>query len=68
MTAHDNWDYENAEVREAEDEVRSVYRLRFTAPEIADIRAAARREGVTASEFIRTAARTRALPRGRQDG
>lgn len=60
MSKHDEWDYENAEVNEPEREVKSVYSLRFTAGEIADIRAAAKREGVTTSEFIRTAARTRA--------
>lgn len=60
MSKHEEWDYENAEVHEPEREVKSVYSLRFTAGEIADIRAAARREGVSTSEFIRTAARTRA--------
>lgn len=62
MTTRDDWDYENAEVREPEREVLSAYSVRFTATEVADIRAAAKREGVSTSEFIRTAARTRALP------
>ena len=60
MSKHDDWDYENAEVQEAERKVMSVYSLRFTSREIADIRVAAKREGVTTSEFIRTAARSRA--------
>ena len=60
MSTHDDWDYENAEVHEPEREVMSVYSLRFTSKEIADIREAARREGVSTSEFIRTAARLRA--------
>ena len=60
MPTHDDWDYDNAEVREPERDVRSVYSLRFTAAEIATIRAAARREGVTTSDFIRTSASTRA--------
>ena len=60
MTTHDDWDYDNAEVRDAQRDVRSVYSLRFTVAEIAAIRAAARREGVTTSDFIRTAARRRA--------
>lgn len=60
MSTRDDWDYENAEIHEPEREVKSVYSLRFTATEIAEIRAAAEREGVTTSEFIRTAARSRA--------
>ena len=60
MSKHEDWDYENAEVHEPEREVMSVYSLRFTSTEIADIRAAARQEGVTTSEFIRSAARSRA--------
>ncbi len=59
MTTRDEWDYENAEVHEGEREVMSVYCVRFAATEIADIRAAAKREGVTTSEFIRAAARSR---------
>lgn len=60
MSKHDDWDFENAELHEPEREVKSVYSLRFSATEIADIREAAKREGVTTSEFIRTAARSRA--------
>ena len=60
MSKHDEWDYDNVEVHEPEREVMSVYSLRFTSQEIAEIRAAAKRESVTTSEFIRTAARTRA--------
>ncbi len=60
MSKHDDWDYEDAEVHEPEREVKSVYSLRFSAGEIAEIREAAKREGVTTSEFIRTAARSRA--------
>lgn len=60
MSKHDDWDYETAEVHEAEREVKSVYSLRFSATEIAAIREAAKREGVTTSEFIRTAAWSRA--------
>lgn len=60
MSERNDWDYENAEVHEPEREVKSVYSLRFSATEIAEIREAAKREGVTTSEFIRTAARSRA--------
>ena len=60
MSKHDDWDYENAEVHEPEREVKSVYSLRFSATEIGEIRAAAKREGVTTSEFIRTGALSRA--------
>ena len=45
MSTQGDWDYENAEVHEPEREVMSVYSLRFTSKEIADIREAARREG-----------------------
>ena len=44
MSKHDDWDYENAEVHEAEREVKSVYSLRFSATEIAEIREAAKRD------------------------
>ena len=60
MSTREDWDYENAEIHEPEREVKSVYSLRFSATEIAEIRAAAEREGVTTSEFIRAAARSRA--------
>ena len=60
MEERDDWDSENAEVHEPEREVKSVYSLRFSPSEIAEIREAANREGVTTSEFIRSAARSRA--------
>ena len=56
MTTGD-WDYENAEVHEGEDNVASVYRVPFSASEIATIRAAAaKRRGMTTTEFIQRAA------------
>ncbi len=51
-----DWDYENAEVHEGEDNVASVYRVPFSASEIATIRAAAKRRGMTTTEFIQRAA------------
>ncbi len=62
MNTRDDWNYENAEVHEGEDEITSLYRVRFSAVEIARIRASARRRGVTAIEFIRKAAMERTEP------
>ena len=56
MTTHDDWDYGNAEVHEGEDELASIYRVRFSADEIARIRLAAKSQGVTTTEFIQRAA------------
>lgn len=53
---HNEWDYENAEVREAKGNATSVYSVRFTRAEIAHIRRAARAAGRPTSEFIRTGA------------
>lgn len=60
MRARDDWDHENPEVHEAQGEVATVYRVSFSAGEIARIRAAARRVGVSTSEFIERAAAERA--------
>ena len=62
MTTRNDWDYENAEVHEGEDEVASIYGVRFSADEIARIRAAAKRQGVTTTEFIQRAAVERTEP------
>lgn len=62
MNTRDDWSYENAEVHEGEDEVTSLYRVRYSAVEIARIRAAAGRQGMTTKEFIQRAAMERTEP------
>ncbi len=59
-TKHDDWDYENAEVRPGRKNPSAVYSVRFPKPEISAIRAAAKAAGMTTSEFIREAAREKA--------
>ena len=53
---HDEWDYENAEVRPGRKNPSAVYSVRFPKAEIAAIRAAASAAGVSTAEFIRRAA------------
>ena len=57
---HDEWDYENAEVRPGRKSPSAVYSVRFPKAEISAIRAAAKAAGMTTSEFIREAAREKA--------
>ncbi len=59
-TKHDDWDYENAEVKPGRNGPSAVYSVRFPKAEIAAIRAAAKVAGVSTSEFIREAAREKA--------
>ena len=59
-TKHDDWDYENAEVKPGRKNPSAVYSVRFPKAEIAAIRAAAKVAGVSTSEFIREAAREKA--------
>ena len=59
-TKHDDWDYENAEVRPGRKNPSAVYSVRFPKAEIAAIRAAAKAAGMSTSEFIREAAREKA--------
>ena len=61
MTTPDDWDYATAEVGEVEAEVVSVYGVRFSAIEIARVRAAKRRS-MTTTEFIQPAALDWARP------
>lgn len=57
---HDDWDYENPEVKPGRKNPSTVYSVRFPKAEMAAVRAAARAAGMTTSEFIREAAREKA--------
>ena len=57
---HEEWDYENAEVKPGRKNPSAVYSVRFPKAEITAIRAAAKAAGMTPSEFIREAAREKA--------
>lgn len=57
---HEDWDYENPEVKPGRKNPSAVYSVRFPKAEIAAIRAAAKAAGMTTSEFIREAAREKA--------
>ena len=59
-TKHDDWDYENAEVKPGRNRPSAVYSVRFPKAEISAIRAAAKVAGMNTSEFIREAAREKA--------
>ena len=64
---HDDWDYENAEVKPGRESPGVVYSVRFPKTEIAAIRAAAKAQGLSTSEFIRDAARQKAFRTERSD-
>ncbi len=53
---HDDWDYENAEVKSGRKNPSAVYSIRFPKAEIATIRVAARAADMSTAEFIRKAA------------
>lgn len=64
---HDEWDYENAEVRPGRKNRSAVYSVRFPKAEIAAIRAAASAAGVSTAEFILRAAWEKAAQTERSD-
>ena len=57
---HDDWDYENAEVKPGRESPGAVYSVRFPKAEIAAIRAVAKAQGLSTPDFIRDAAMEKA--------